>query len=164
MDLTFHRTYPHPVAAVWQALTDQRAIRQWWLDTDFEPVAGREFYFQDKPQGGWDGRVTGSVLAVDAPRLVRFTWVGSGVDSTVEYRLAETASSGTEFTLVHRGFSGVRGLAIGTMLRFGWRGYVRRDVPAYAAHISEHGIDIPFPQSSKARRQAAAAGDRPGSS
>lgn len=152
MDMTFQRTYPHPPEAVWTALTDARAIRQWWLDTDFEPLVGRSFYFQDAPQGGWDGRVTGEVIEVDPGRRLLFSWRGGGVDTTVEYLLSPAGNGATEFTLRHRGFSGVRGLFVGTMLRFGWRGYVRDTLPALARHVADSGISSPFPESPKAER------------
>jgi uncharacterized protein YndB with AHSA1/START domain len=154
MKLRFERTYPFPVDAVWHALTDARAIRQWWVDTDFEPVEGREFFFRDKPQRGWDGMVRGRVLEARPPHRVRFTWVGSAIDSTVTYDLVETGQ-GTTLTLTHEGLDGLKGLLIGTMLRFGWRGFVRQDVPRLAGHIAAHGLSTPFPTPAKAARVSA---------
>ena len=155
MKLRFERTYPFAIDAVWQALTDGRAIRQWWVDTDFEPVEGREFFFRDPPQRGWDGVVRGRVLAARAPHHVRFTWVGGGVESCVSYDLAATADGGTTLTLTHEGLDGLKGMLIGTMLRFGWRGFVGKDVPRLAAHIVGHGIETPFPTPAKVDRVSA---------
>ncbi len=155
MNLRFERTYPFPVEAVWQALTDARAIRQWWVDTDFEPVEGRSFFFRDKPQPGWDGTVRGTVLEAQAPHVVRFTWVGGGSDSTVTYRLTLTGDGGTVLVLTHEGLTGLKGLLVGSMLRFGWRGYVTTDLPELARHIAQHGIAAPFPAPTKAQRVSA---------
>lgn len=154
MKIRYDRTYPYPIQSVWTALTDARAIRQWWLDTDFEPVAGREFYFRDKPQGGWDGVVRGRVLDVAAPRRVAFSWTGGGLDTVVTYDLTPTADHGTALVLTHDGFRGLGGLFLGTMLRFGWRGYVGRDLPEIAAHLQAHGFDRPFPRPAKAATAA----------
>lgn len=146
--------YPHPVDIVWTALTDARAIRQWWVDTDFAPEPGRAFFFQDTPTRGWDGRVDGTVLEADPPRRVLFRWRGGGIDTTVEYRLTPTDDGGTDFTVTHDGFQGVGGLILGTFLRSGWKGYLRRALPDVCAHIAAREIDAPFPRT-KAEREAA---------
>ncbi|MCK7556068.1 SRPBCC domain-containing protein [Chitinophaga sedimenti] len=40
------RTYDHPVAKVWKALTDKAQMKQWYFDVpDFAPVVGQEFSF-----------------------------------------------------------------------------------------------------------------------
>jgi uncharacterized protein YndB with AHSA1/START domain len=156
MKIRHERTYPYRTDAVWAAMTDARAIRQWWLDTDFEPVPGREFFFRDRPQGGWDGVVRGRVLEANPPRMVRFSWTGGAVDTVVTYDLTPTADGGTTLVLTHEGFRGLSGLFLGTLLRFGWRGYVRRDVREIAAHLQAHGFDRPFPRPAKAASNAAA--------
>lgn len=150
MKLNYERTYPHPVHAVWQALTDPRAIRQWWLDTDFEPVAGRRFFFKDKAQGTWDGMVQGQVLEVQPERLVRFTWKGGGADTVVTYQLEPTGDGGTRLRLQHDGFKGLGGLFLRAMLGFGWSDFVGKLLPQMSAHIASAGVDAPFPMPSKA--------------
>jgi uncharacterized protein YndB with AHSA1/START domain len=151
MKIHMEREYPHPREVVWQALTDARAIRQWWVDTDFAPEAGREFTMRDVPQGSWDGVVRGRVLEADAPRHVRFSWNGGGHQTEVRYTLEEVPG-GTRVVLEHDGFRGVSGLFLMTMLRFGWRGLLRRILPESAAHIAAHGFTRPFPTPSKAER------------
>lgn len=81
--MKLQRTYAHPPDVVWEALTDPRAIRQWWVDTDFRPEPGATFFFQDTPQGSWDGRVEGRVLEVEPGRRVRFSWSGGGHETEV---------------------------------------------------------------------------------
>lgn len=156
MSIRIARHYPYPRTAVWQALTDARAIRQWWVDTDFVPEPGRRFFFQDVPQRGWDGRVTGEVLEVEAGRRVRFTWHGGGHDTIVTY-LLEDDGGGTRLTLLHEGFRGIGGLMLSVMLRFGWRSLVNEILPATARDIAAHGVAHPFTAPSKAARRARAA-------
>jgi len=151
MKIRIERTYPHAIEHVWSALTDARAIRQWWVDTDFEPTVGRAFFFQDTPQGSWDGRVNGKVLEVDAPRRIRFSWLGDGHETEVTYELFATPS-GTRFVLTHEGFRGMRGLFLRTLLRFGWGSFVKSLLPEMAAHIAAHGVAVPFAKAPKAER------------
>jgi len=153
MKIRLERVYPHPIESIWTALTDRRAIEQWWVETDFEPEVGHEFYFQDEPQGSWDGRVTGRVLEVSAPTRIRFSWQGDGHDTTVCYQL-ERLESGTRLTIEHDGFQGMRGLLLRTLLRFGWGKLVKRLLPEMASHIATKGIDVAFERPSKKSRIA----------
>lgn len=73
MKIVQQREYAQAPEHVWEALTRADAIRQWWLDTDFEPTVGHRFEFRDTPQGSWDGRAVGEVLEADAPHRVVFT-------------------------------------------------------------------------------------------
>ena len=42
LDLVVEELLPHPVEAVWRALTDDQAISDWLMrTTDFRPVVGR---------------------------------------------------------------------------------------------------------------------------
>lgn len=154
MKIHIQKTYPYPPNAVWHALTDARAIRQWWVETDFAPVAGHEFFFQDAPQSNWDGRVTGKVLEANAPRKIRFSWNGGGRETEVVYEL-EPTTDGTRLTLTHSGFKGVSGLFLMTMLRFGWRTFVKKLLPEMAAHLTVHEFSKPFPTPPKAQRVGA---------
>lgn len=155
MKIVQQREYPQAPEHVWEALTRAEAIRQWWLDTDFEPTVGHRFEFRDTPQGSWDGRAVGEVLEADAPHRVVFTWKGGGIDTVVEYLLEPTETGGTRFTLRHTGFRGASGLLMAAVLRLGWRGYLRKDVPDYAAHVAEHGPDAAYPKPTKAARASA---------
>lgn len=152
MKIRMERSYPFPVEAVWQGLTDARAIRQWWVDTDFVPELGREFVMRDVPQGKWDGIVRGTVLECDPPRRIRFTWNGGGHETEVTYELRPTADGGTHLVLTHDGFRGLSGFFLMTMLRFGWRGLVRKVLPECAGHIAARGFDTPFPSPPKAEQ------------
>ncbi|WP_432575119.1 SRPBCC family protein [Kineococcus sp. SYSU DK005] len=72
--LTLTREYPHPVAALWTALTVPEVTRRWWaaLRADLRP--GGEFslmWLNGDPAEleWWPGRVT----ALDPPRLLEHT-------------------------------------------------------------------------------------------
>ncbi len=157
MTIRLKKTFRQRPDVVWQALTDARAIRQWWVETDFVPQVGREFTMRDVPQGSWDGITRGRVLACDPPRMIRFTWVGGGNDLEVTYRLSPGKTGGTEFELEHSGFRGASGLFLSVLLRFGWRRYLHVVLPELAGHLEQHGFAQPFAMPSKAQRVGAKA-------
>ncbi|MGW5480805.1 SRPBCC family protein [Streptomyces sp. NPDC004008] len=116
--------YPHPVAKVWRALTDPALVPLWTSTGQggrpegFAPTVGTRFRFIGKPTPGWRGIVDCEVLEVDAPRLLRFTWVGdeNGAATFVAYRL-EVTPTGTRFTWEHTGFTGFGGFVMSKVLR-----------------------------------------------
>jgi uncharacterized protein YndB with AHSA1/START domain len=118
------RHYPHPVEAVWRALTDPALIPRWTSTgaggrpEGFAPVVGTRFRFVAKPKPGWNGIVDCEVLEVDEPRLLRYSWAdgnGGGDVTQVTYRL-EPYGGGTRFTYEHTGFTGVSGLFMARLL------------------------------------------------
>lgn len=122
------RDYPYPMETVWRVLTDPALVPLWTTTgqggrpVGFEPVVGNRFQFVAKAMPGWRGIVDCEVLEVDAPRLLRYSWVGDegGAATFVAYRLEPTAG-GTRFTWEHTGFSGVGGFFMAKLL-----GSVRR--------------------------------------
>ncbi len=118
------RDFPHPVAKVWQVLTDPDLVPRWTSTGQggrpegFTPVAGTKFRFVAKPVAGWRGVVDCEVLEVEAPHLLRYTWVGDAGEkpSLVTYHLAEQAG-GTRLTWEHSGFTGVGGFVMSRLLR-----------------------------------------------
>lgn len=118
------RHYPQPIDVVWRALTDPELVPRWTSTgrggrpEGFVPVVGARFRFVAKPVAGWRGIVDCEVLEVDAPRLLRYTWVGDegAVPSYVAYRLAAGAD-GTDLVWEHTGFTGVGGFFMARLLR-----------------------------------------------
>src|SRR5688500_1410771 len=73
--MRLERAYGHPPEAVWQALTDPRALAEWAVPNDFKPLAGHEFRFQVDPFGPFSGIMECRVLEIDPPRRMVWSWV-----------------------------------------------------------------------------------------
>lgn len=136
-EYTITHDYPSPIEDVWAVLTDPRYVARWTTTgrggrpEGFEPVVGTEFRFVGKPTMGWAGVVYCTVIAVDAPHSLVYTWKGDAdADdvTTVTYTL-EPTSSGTRFTWHHTGFTGVGGFAMSKLLGHVRRGMLVEGVP-----------------------------------
>ena len=73
-ELRFRRELRHPVARVWEALTEPEELRKWFPDTVMvsEWKVGAKMEFRDA-----NARIQafdGEVLAYDPPRLLEFRW------------------------------------------------------------------------------------------
>jgi uncharacterized protein YndB with AHSA1/START domain len=119
-DLHFEMTYPHAPEQVWQALTNADAIGQWLMPNDFLPIVGHRFQFRTKPAPGFDGIVQCEVLEVSPPERLVYTWTGGGVDTRLIWTL-KRVPEGTNLTLDHTGFKGLRGMIVRGILGKGWR-------------------------------------------
>lgn len=105
-DISFERTFPHPIGKVWQALTDASALGAWLMKTDFVAETGRTFrMWCDDNQGGTDLYIC-KVLALEPQRRMVWSWVLDGQQaagrSIVEFGLEEVPE-GTRLTIQHRG-------------------------------------------------------------
>lgn len=95
----------HSPTRVWKALTDPVMLAKWLMPNDFQPVVGHRFTFRTdpRPNAGFDGVVHCQVLAAEPERLLRFTWRGGSLDTTVTWTL-EPEGRGTRVFLEHDGF------------------------------------------------------------
>jgi uncharacterized protein YndB with AHSA1/START domain len=95
----------HPPVRVWWALTDQAALARWLMPNDFRPVIGHSFTFrtEPRPDADFDGVVHCRVLAVEPERLLRISWRGGRLDTTVTWTLVPEGR-GTRLLLEHDGF------------------------------------------------------------
>lgn len=119
----------HPPATVWRALTDPVLLAEWLMPNDFAPVVGHEFTFGAVPLPGlgFDGVVRCRVLALEPRRLLRISWRGGRLDTTVTWRLVPEGH-GTRLLVDHEGFDpddelqqrALRGLSNG------WNGELQR--------------------------------------
>jgi uncharacterized protein YndB with AHSA1/START domain len=142
-DLHFEITYPHAQGRVWRALTDKAAISRWLMQTDFEPVAGREFYFKATPRGSWDGNVKCRVIEVSPEHTLSYSWTGGGIDTVVTFRL-ESVAAGTKVTLDHTGFRGFRGFMASKMMGGGWKSRILgKRLPAVLNFVDDAGFHPP---------------------
>jgi uncharacterized protein YndB with AHSA1/START domain len=122
LDVSYEELLPHPVEAVWAALTDADSISDWLMATsDFRPVAGCRFRM--KTQGlsttGW---VDAEVIEIDPPRRMVWSWSADdgGPPSTVTFQLVMDRG-GTRLSLRHAGEIEPE---IGHILREGWPGRI----------------------------------------
>ncbi|WP_149259324.1 SRPBCC domain-containing protein [Actinomadura sp. K4S16] len=96
---------PHPPAKVWRALTEPELLARWLMPNDFKPVVGHRFTFAAKPipAVGFDGTIECRVLDIEELRLLRISWRGGGLDTTVTWRLV-AEGRGTRLFVEHAGF------------------------------------------------------------
>jgi len=104
MEIVLVEDYAHPLARVWAALTDPRALAEWLMTNDFEPRIGKRFTFSGPPSADWRGWMDCEVLEIEAPRRMVWSWRRSEAEppNRVEFRL-EPIAGGTRLTLLHTG-------------------------------------------------------------
>jgi uncharacterized protein YndB with AHSA1/START domain len=119
--------FAHPVATVWEYLTDSELMAQWLMKNDFQPVLGHEFQFRTggKPNLNFDGIFHCKVLDIVPLKTLSYSWnCGPGdrsipLESVVTWRL-EPKGNGTEIFLEHRGFARAENLDMYHGLMHGW--------------------------------------------
>jgi uncharacterized protein YndB with AHSA1/START domain len=117
-NLTFERYLRHSPARVWRALTDSGALARWYLDNDFRPIVGHQFTFRARPETGIDGLLCGTVILVDEPYQLIYTFYGSFLqdETTVTWTLMPDGA-GTRLVLHHNGFTGLSDAAVNTVMQ-----------------------------------------------
>jgi uncharacterized protein YndB with AHSA1/START domain len=90
----FERTYRHPPARIWSAITEPGELAHWFPATvSLEPRVGGTIEFTDDPN---TDPKSGTVLAFDPPRWLAYTWGGD----ELHFRLEPTETGGCTLTLV----------------------------------------------------------------
>lgn len=120
-DVDFERILPHPVGAVWKALTDRRALSAWLNETaDFEPVVGKGFQMRCTDESGHEDVYLCRVLELEPRRFMAWSWQLQETEprepTRVEFHL-ETVADGTRLRVRH---SGDRDPAVIERFRSGW--------------------------------------------
>lgn len=78
----FERTYPHPIERVWAAVSDPAQLAHWFpASVALQPHAGGAIEFTDDPH---TAPSTGTVLVIDPPRRLVYTWGGDELHFTLE--------------------------------------------------------------------------------
>jgi uncharacterized protein YndB with AHSA1/START domain len=104
--LSFERRLRHSPERVWKALTDSRALSEWYLDNDFRPVVGHQFTFHPEAGTGFDGTLCGEVICVEEPFRLIYTFQGGPMKrQTVVTWTLTPDGSGTLLLLQHTGFT-----------------------------------------------------------
>ena len=113
---------------MWRALVDPAELGVWLMPNDFAPEVGRRFTFDARPDLGI---VTGEVLEVDPPRLLRCRWSGVFGDTVVSFELTP-AADGTLLRMWHGGWQDA---APDDRDGFddGWHGKLAKDLAAVLA-------------------------------
>jgi uncharacterized protein YndB with AHSA1/START domain len=128
-DIVVEGDLPHAPEIVWQTLTNTELLSRWLMPNDFQPVVGKQFTFQTKPMGDWDGVVHCEVLEVVLNRKLVYSWkggsdrnvkYGSRLDSVVTWTLTPVAG-GTRLRLVHAGFRSPENDAAFEAMSPGWK-------------------------------------------
>jgi uncharacterized protein YndB with AHSA1/START domain len=140
------REYPNPLPIVWKALTDPELVPLWTSTGQggrpegFSPEVGTKFRYIGRPFPGWDGIVRCEVLAVDAPRLLRYDWRNKESDdpTIVTYRLEEIPG-GTRLTWDHTGFRGIEGVFMARLLGRVRRKMLTEGLPGVLVDLDVHG-------------------------
>jgi uncharacterized protein YndB with AHSA1/START domain len=118
LDVRLDEVLPHPVEAVWSALTDADAVSEWLMATErFRPEVGTRFRMKTEHLSA-DGWVEAEILELDPPRRMMWAWFIAGhvEPTTVIFELVPEGD-GTRLTLTH---AGEIDSEIGARLRDGW--------------------------------------------
>jgi len=133
--IAFERRYPHPIEAVWAALTEPEQLASWLGVTVLEGCEGGTIVIEAGPQSlpVEVRRTTGRILAWDPPRVLEYEWHQAIIEaSTVRFELTADGDA-TVLKLIHRWLSprNANGFIPG------WHAYLDR----LAAHLA--GDEIP---------------------
>lgn len=119
-DIVLERVYPHPLQALWRALTEPGALGEWLMETDFAPSEGRAFQMWCENRDGDTDHYLCRVIALQPMSRMVWSWTLEGREDEgetfVEFVLEEVAD-GTRLTIRH---SGDRDRATIDAFKSGW--------------------------------------------
>ena len=144
------RHFSHPTHLVWRALTDPELVPRWTATgmggrpVGFRPEVGTEFRYVAKPIPGWGGVVQCKVLAVEAERLLSYSWLGDEGDdlTTVTCRLLPERG-GTQLVWEHTGFTGAGGFLMAQLLRRVRAKMLDEGLPSVLDDLAVHEAQTP---------------------
>jgi uncharacterized protein YndB with AHSA1/START domain len=95
----------HPVSKVWKAITEEESVSKWFLPGKFKAEERFNYELKGTPRDNWDGRIYGTVLEVNEPNRLVYTFKTNELDTemTVTWKLTEK-DEGTLISLVHSDF------------------------------------------------------------
>ncbi len=94
----------HPIEEVWEALSKEEKLSEWFMKANFKAEEGFKFEFTE-PNGK---KLTGEILTAQDPINLAYSWNDSNLNYTtyVWWKLA-TKRNGTLLELEHSGFKGI---------------------------------------------------------
>jgi uncharacterized protein YndB with AHSA1/START domain len=96
-NIELEHQYAHPIQEVWEAISNEEAISKWFIQADFQPKVGYDYTFTHEST-----TITGTVLEVDPPSLLVYSWRVAGVETKVTWQLTNQ-EKGTLLKLSHVG-------------------------------------------------------------
>ena len=112
---------------VWDYLTKPELLSQWLMPNDIKAEVGHQFMFKTKPRikFGFDGNVYCEVTEVRPFTRFSYSWKGGAngkitLDSIVVWTLTPK-NNGTELTLEHKGFKGIKNFFGYVVMNAGWK-------------------------------------------
>ena len=95
-----HR-YKHPIHAVWEAISQEKRISEWFIKARFEAKVGFDYTFTHESTV-----ITGTVTAVEPPHRLVYTWIvgNPDVETTVSWELTQDGDD-TVLVLEHSGIA-----------------------------------------------------------
>lgn len=120
------------IESVWRTLTSEVSVPAWLGCMRYASAVGHTFYMQqDQAKAAADdisGATHCEILALDAPRLFKFSWFVPGFPPTfVSFALAPLDANRTRVTFSHEGweqFPADQIKPIHDMLSGGWKSFV----------------------------------------
>lgn len=139
--------YPHPVADVWAAITDPRAIAEWLMPNTFVPAKGARFKFMTDPIWLCDSSTTEcEVLEFDPPRRMVWSWHSVPIRAKwsptmrIEWTLVEE-DGGTRLELLQTGMEGL-GFLKSLGMKYGWGGMLKDELRKVLRNVKD-GVFTP---------------------
>ena len=103
--IVIERTYPVPVAKVWEAITDKDKMKQWYFDlAEFKPETGFEFEFTGTGHEGQKYTHLCKVTEAAPGKKLAYSWTYEGYPgySVVTFELFDEGGK-TRLKLTHEG-------------------------------------------------------------
>jgi uncharacterized protein YndB with AHSA1/START domain len=106
--IRLERFYNHPIQSVWEAISSQDAISDWFIQAEFKAGVGYEYTFTHETT-----IVHGTVLAVEKPGKLIYTWIVGQTTAVTEVSWTLTPKqAGTQLILEHTGFNNYQDSAV----------------------------------------------------
>ena len=135
------RFYDHSPEDVWTAITDARALAEWFEPNNHEPVVGHEFEFACDPSICGDSITECAVVEADAPRRLVWRWVvvrrKPGCPKSQPMSIAWTLipkDGRTKLVLEHSGAENI-GWVHRNMMRVGWGYMMKKLIPRVLGNV-----------------------------